>query len=346
MYRLYTEEFQPLLACDSILSAYSRNDISSLHERNLYELGEDRMLTTLMLQEFHRMQLSFVPEATCWTIVPHTIQILTSQRRRWINSTLHNMCELLKVKTMCGVCLFSMKMVVCFDLVSTFLLPSGCAYLYYIIFDAFRTEDPLGPLQILAFAYVGLMTLPFIFRAQWDYILWFAVFLIGGVPAFYFYLPVYAFWNMDDLSWGKTREVQGGEQPTRLDSPSPVTAATTKEELSQGMCPEGTEVTSSLPGETQSSGGNSSDAAAGEAGLEHNDIVSRQCCCFLVFLLLMIGAAFAIHHSVYDDVLFEHFHAPAPELIAGGEPVPFGGDWATTTFPEQTAAPSPSSGYE
>ena len=212
MYRLYTEELQPLLACDNIFRAYSRNDISSLHERNLYELGEDRMLTTLMLQEFHAMQLSFVPEATCWTIVPHTFQILKSQRRRWINSTLHNMCELLKVETMCGVCFFSMKMVVLFDLLSTFLLPSGCVYLYYILVEAIRNDqEPLSPLQIVAFAYVGVMTLPFVVRAQWDYFVWFFVFLVGGVPVFYFYLPIYAFWHMDDLSWGKTRQVQ---QPT------------------------------------------------------------------------------------------------------------------------------------
>ena len=65
MYRLYTpHELQPLLTSDRIYSEYSRNDVTSLHERNLYELGEDRMLTTLLLQNFVGMKLSFVPEAT------------------------------------------------------------------------------------------------------------------------------------------------------------------------------------------------------------------------------------------------------------------------------------------
>ena len=160
MYRLYTEDQEPLLCCDNVYKGYCRNDIHSLHERNLYELGEDRMLTTLMLNEFHMMQLSFVQEAVCWTIVPHTLTVLLSQRRRWINSTIHNMLELMKVKTMCGISFFSMKTIITFDLLSTFLLPSGCIYLYYIIADSFLSDDPLTPLQIIAFVYLGMMTLP------------------------------------------------------------------------------------------------------------------------------------------------------------------------------------------
>jgi chitin synthase len=78
--------------------------------------------------------------------------------------------------------------------------------------EAFLRDEPLSPLQIVAFAYVGVMTLPFVFRAQWDYFLWFFFFLLGGIPVFYFYLPMYAFWHMDDLSWGKTRQVQPGKK--------------------------------------------------------------------------------------------------------------------------------------
>lgn len=357
MYRLYTEEFQPLLACDNILTAYSRNDISSLHERNLYELGEDRMLTTLMLQEFHRMSLSFVPEATCWTIVPHTVQILKSQRRRWINSTLHNMCELLKVETMCGVCFFSMKMVVVFDLISTFLLPSGCAYLYYIIVDAIMSVDPLGPLQILAFAYVGLMMLPFMFRAQWDYFLWFFVFLIGGIPAFYFYLPIYAFWHMDDLSWGKTRQVQGSETPPpTADAPAgepPVKRESTRKPNRQGSVLPGMDIQSVTEGSTMR-GASSDESSALNAResreeVEYKMIVKRRkrriCFCVFFFVLAMIGAAFAIHHYMYDDVLFEYFQDESPEPIQEAiETMPPGGselDWTTPTSSANVQAEEP-----
>ena len=220
LYRMYTEELEPLLVNDTIFQGYSRNDVSSLHERNLFELGEDRMLTTLLLQTFSGMNLSFVPEATCWTIVPHTFAILVSQRRRWINSTLHNMLELLKVKTMCGVCLCSMKTVVVFDLISTFVLPSGLIYLYYLIISSILNPSHIDPFVIFGLCSYGLMTVCFILRQEYEFFWWFTVYMIAGLPVFYFYLPIYSFLNMDDLSWGKTREIKAKPETVKKTIPS------------------------------------------------------------------------------------------------------------------------------
>lgn len=83
MYRTFTSDGRSLIAQDDVFSEYARNDIETLHEKSLYHLGEDRMLTTLLLKNFPDMRLSFVPEAICWTIVPHAFFILLSQRRRW-----------------------------------------------------------------------------------------------------------------------------------------------------------------------------------------------------------------------------------------------------------------------
>jgi chitin synthase len=208
MYRLYTEEMDPLVASDVILKEYSRNDITSLHEKNLFELGEDRMLTTLLLQNFAGMSLQFVPEAVCWTIVPHTYSILLSQRRRWINSTLHNMFELLKVKTMCGIFCFSMKMVVICDMVTTVVLPASIAYLVYLIVILIIDPSQADPLVLyFIIATIGMMMMPFLLRARLDYMVWFVIYLIMGIPVFYFILPLYSFFHMDDFGWGKTREV-------------------------------------------------------------------------------------------------------------------------------------------
>lgn len=90
MYRLASQEGQPLLSADYVYNKYSTNKVETLHEKNLFNLGEDRYLTTLLLLKFDDMKLSFSPEATCHTVVPHTFSILLSQRRRWINSTFHN----------------------------------------------------------------------------------------------------------------------------------------------------------------------------------------------------------------------------------------------------------------
>ena len=86
MYRIIADDGSPLLPGDGVLYEYSRNDVETLHEKNLYHLGEDRMLTTLLLKYYPDRSLTFIPEATCWTIVPHTFRILLSQVSIELNS--------------------------------------------------------------------------------------------------------------------------------------------------------------------------------------------------------------------------------------------------------------------
>jgi len=208
MYRVFSSDGRALIAQDNVFAEYSRNDIESLHEKNLYFLGEDRMLTTLLLKNFPDMRLSFVPEAVCWTIVPHTFSILLSQRRRWINSTFHNMLELLKVKTMCGICCLSMKMIVILDLIATMILPASMIYFGYFIYLVFVTGEEISMLMLILYGVImGVQVVIFLLRSRWDYLFWFAIFLVLGIPLFYFILPIYSFCKMDDFSWGTTRQV-------------------------------------------------------------------------------------------------------------------------------------------
>jgi len=210
MYRIIADDGTPLLPGDGVLYEYSRNDVETLHEKNLYHLGEDRMLTTLLLKHYADRTLTFVPEATCWTIVPHTFRILLSQRRRWINSTVHNMFELLKVNTMCGVCCVSMKVVVFIDLIATMILPASYCYAMYLLFLVFVDDLPVSTVLLIIYGIImGVQVVVFILRSRWDYLWWFAIYFIVGLPVFYLILPVYSFWNMDDFSWGKTRAVGG-----------------------------------------------------------------------------------------------------------------------------------------
>lgn len=209
MYRIISEDGVPLLASDEVFKEYARNDIETLHEKNLYHLGEDRLLTTLLLLFFADKRLNFVPEARCWTIVPHTLKILLSQRRRWINSTVHNLFELLQVKTMCGICFFSMKTVVALDLISTMILPASTIYMGYLIYIFVEKGITVSMLLIVVFALIfGIQLVVFMLRSKWVYLWWFAMFMTLGVPVFYILLPLYAFWHMDDLSWGQTRKIK------------------------------------------------------------------------------------------------------------------------------------------
>ncbi|KAL7538293.1 hypothetical protein ACHAXR_008439 [Thalassiosira sp. AJA248-18] len=216
MYRLFSDDGRPLLSCDDVYQRYATNNVKSLHDKNLYHLGEDRMLTTLLLRYFPDMKLSFVPEATCYTIVPHTFSVLLSQRRRWINSTFHNMLELVRVNSMCGVCCLSMKSIVILDLVATLILPASLIYVGYIVYVTFWMGEPLSMLMLVVWGIVvGVQVVVFLLRSRWDYWWWFFVFILAGVPVFYFILPLYSFWHMDDFSWGTTRQVSG---PTKLNA--------------------------------------------------------------------------------------------------------------------------------
>ena len=72
----------------------------------------------------------FVPSATCETLVPDTFAVLLSQRRRWINSTVHNLFELVLVNDLCGTFCCSMQFVIFMELVGTLVLP-----------DVFQDQD-------------------------------------------------------------------------------------------------------------------------------------------------------------------------------------------------------------
>ena len=117
MYRIkapkgYEGSWVPVLVNPDIVDEYSENVVDTLHKKNLLLLGEDRFLTTLMLRNFPKRKMIFVPQAMCWTMVPDEFNVLLSQRRRWINSTIHNLLELVLVRDLCGIFCFSMQFVV------------------------------------------------------------------------------------------------------------------------------------------------------------------------------------------------------------------------------------------
>lgn len=122
----------PILANPDVVEHYSENVVDTLHKKNLLLLGEDRYLSTLMLRTFPKRKQVFVPQAVCKTTVPDTFSVLLSQRRRWINSTVHNLMELILVRDLCGTFCFSMQFVVFIDLVGTLVLPAAIAFTFYV----------------------------------------------------------------------------------------------------------------------------------------------------------------------------------------------------------------------
>ncbi|KAI4262961.1 MAG: hypothetical protein L6R42_001868 [Xanthoria sp. 1 TBL-2021] len=210
MYRLRTaDKGRPLIISDKVILDYQMGNVDTLHKKNLLSLGEDRYLTTLMTKHFPSMSYKFVPDAYASTAAPETWSVLLSQRRRWINSTIHNLFELVKLDDLCGFCCFSMRFVVFIDLFGTLILPATCCYLGYLIYRIATHSGQFPLISIIMIAAVyGLQAIIFIIRRQWQHVGWMIIYILA-FPIYSFVLPVYSFWNQDNFSWGNTRIVIG-----------------------------------------------------------------------------------------------------------------------------------------
>ncbi|KAG0357221.1 chitin synthase-domain-containing protein [Gamsiella multidivaricata] len=206
----------PILANPDIVEHYSENVVDTLHKKNLLLLGEDRYLSTLMLRTFPKRKMMFVPQAICKTVVPDTFKILLSQRRRWINSTIHNLMELVLVRDLCGTFCFSMQFVIFMELVGTVVLPAAISFTIYLVTISIyraishdqKIPDTTVPLLLLA-AILGLPAVLIVMTSRkMVYVGWMMVYLCS-IFVWNFVLPAYAYWHFDDFSWGQTRMVAG-----------------------------------------------------------------------------------------------------------------------------------------
>lgn len=210
MYRIYiVGSGKPIFVSHPVVRDYAENRVDTLHMKNLLHLGEDRYLTTLLLKHNYTYKTKFLRVAEAWTVAPNTWSVFLSQRRRWINSTVHNLFELVPLSQLCGFCCFSMRFVVLLDLVSTIVQPVTVGYLVYLFYliGSNPSNIPITSLILLCSIY-GVQALIFILRRKWEMVGW-MIFYILAIPIFSLFIPVYSFWHMDDFSWGNTRVVMG-----------------------------------------------------------------------------------------------------------------------------------------
>ncbi|KJR88760.1 chitin synthase [Sporothrix schenckii 1099-18] len=210
MYRIRAAETgKPLFVSREIVENYSTIRVDTLHMKNLLHLGEDRFLTTLLLKHHSKYKTKYINRAHAWTIAPDSWKVFLSQRRRWINSTVHNLMELMPMAQLCGFCCFSMRFIVLVDLLSTIIQPVTLAYIVYLIVLV-ATKGTVVPITafILLGVIYGLQAIIFILHRKWEMIGWMLMYVLA-IPIFSFGLPLYSFWHMDDFNWGNTRVVAG-----------------------------------------------------------------------------------------------------------------------------------------
>ena len=155
LYRIRTsDKGRPIIISNRVIEDYAEPNVDTLHKKNLFSLGEDRYLTTLLLKHFPTFKTKFTPDAIAHTMAPDSTRILFSQRRRWINSTVHNLCELIFLPELCGFCLFSMRFFVFVDLLGTLVR------IFLFVFDWFSLASRFSPRQ--SFTYVPLHRIEYV----------------------------------------------------------------------------------------------------------------------------------------------------------------------------------------
>jgi chitin synthase len=175
MYRIRSASGNnPLLISPGVIRDFSANQVDTLHLKNLLHLGEDRFLTTLMMKHFPNLKLTFSADAKCKTNAPARWEVLVSQRRRWINSTVHTLLELMTLKQLCGCCMFSMRAIVVLDLISTCVQPSAIAYVAYLIYEVI--VDSAEGTHLIALIMIGIIyggqMLIFILKGEFQHMGW------------------------------------------------------------------------------------------------------------------------------------------------------------------------------
>lgn len=174
-----------LVIDNKLIEEYTKNpERNNLHWMNLLNIGEDRYLSTLLLIK-NKGQLKYLEAARCETICPDTLYSLMIQRRRWTNSMIHCLIELIK-KTKKR----SIKLIAIIELIIVILMP-----VIYIIGIYYAIQDITFSIIINLFPLFIIIILQ-----EYHLVLQYFLFLIFQF-IFMVLIPIYSFMNQDNTSW-------------------------------------------------------------------------------------------------------------------------------------------------
>ncbi|KAL7721786.1 chitin synthase [Entamoeba marina] len=171
-------------ALETVLNEYLATS-TSIWEKNQLDLGEDRTLTTLLVEQ--GWDTSYVTKAVAHTDAPMTLVGLIKQRRRWINSTIVNMGILLQ--RVRRPMIFPLLVSLAIELLSSFMLPCAVVMLFIQVFSEIGVNKSIV-IGILVIWVALLVTFSLTSKLE-DMEYWFqASTLIGGFLVFLMLLGI------------------------------------------------------------------------------------------------------------------------------------------------------------
>ncbi|KAJ3126378.1 hypothetical protein HK098_007576 [Nowakowskiella sp. JEL0407] len=148
VYRISFFDDRPCLTHDDVILWFGRAArMSTMHERFLVLLGEDRYLPYVLMRVHWKRKVRFIYHsgAVAWSQLCTTFATFFQQFRRWHNVKLH-----LLIETVWGAHLknqFAIKFYAFFEIFAFVFHPAVCIYVYYLIFKLLRMfagfTDPL-----------------------------------------------------------------------------------------------------------------------------------------------------------------------------------------------------------
>ncbi|KNC95895.1 uncharacterized protein SPPG_08656 [Spizellomyces punctatus DAOM BR117] len=207
-----TGQWEPRLCDDFIIAMYNGSNPYTgepfeltMHRCNLYKIGEDRFLSTLLLRKFHRMHTEFIPKAICITSVPTSLPILLNQRRRWTNSLIHNHIEVFAYDPRSGLRGLALRFVVLVELGVCLITPVLTLQFLYLVFCAVVEAGLYLFPMVTSFVLLSVGLIITIATLHFEQLFWYIPFVLC-FPIFSIVIPLWSCWRLDDFTWGTTRK--------------------------------------------------------------------------------------------------------------------------------------------
>ncbi len=194
-----------LLCNQKMIQEYTKTDIkNNVYHGNLYELGEDRFLTNLLLKYNPEMKTSYIEAAKCKTDVPENYNVLLCQRRRWTNSLIScNIMLLFNTPRYNILQKIAFRIILLLELYLCFIFPLLISLsIYNIVYNIINGFVIVVLIQTIIFICAPIIIC--IISGKMEMILYALPFILLQ-PFYSIIIPIYSIFNIDNLKWGKTR---------------------------------------------------------------------------------------------------------------------------------------------